>query len=272
MAFGADYGIQNNKHIVATGYMYNQMLEYDPNDLEMSLKLRTLNSSTAMNYEDFFLHFKEDTEFLVPLGNVYYSSWTSLRGVPWVFGWTVSPDHAGFSVYWGTPWNVYPWQYTAGGGATFVASFERFDSITLTIGAAASIPGHMVVEYVSSYSNVHRREATSMCSSCWSRMPLLEDSTSNLSYVGVGTIRWKPPSNWLIATLNDGSGVSYGGGQFFGNSLLSKGGVVYAIRIRWVSTSSSAPGLGPLLNDLTQRQWIVFSAPDGTKQGKCLFY
>ena len=138
IAFGADYGIQNNKHIVATGYMYNQMLEYDPNDLEMSLKLRTLNSSTAVNYEDFFLHFKEDTEFLVPLGNVYYSSWTSLRGVPWVFGWTVSPDHAGFSVYWGTPWNVYPWQYTAGGGATFVASFERFDSITLTIGAAAS--------------------------------------------------------------------------------------------------------------------------------------
>ena len=57
-------------------------------------------------------------------------------------------------------------------------------------------------------------------------MPLLEDSTSNLSYVGVGTIRWKPPLNWLIATLNDGSGVSYGGGQSFGNSLLSKGGVV----------------------------------------------
>eukprot|EP01035_Chromulina_nebulosa_P029121 gene29121-38563_t len=93
LAFGADYGVANNKRIVVTGYMYNQMLSYDPSAQEMSMKLRTLNSSTAINYEDFFLHFKEDTEFIVPLSNVYLSSWTSLRGVPWIFGWTFSPDH-----------------------------------------------------------------------------------------------------------------------------------------------------------------------------------
>ena len=269
LAFGADYGVANNKRLVVTGYMYNQMLSYDPTDLEMSLKMRALNSTNGVNYEDFFLHFKDDTEFIVPLGNVYLSSLTSLRGVPWIFGWTASPDHAGYSVYWSAPWKIYPWQYSSGGGATFVASFEKFDSISLTIGAAATSSGYMIVEYVSGYSNPARRQATSMCTTCWSRLPLLEDTTANLTFVGVGTIRWKPPANWKIATLNDGTGRSYGGGQFFGNALLSKGGIVYAIRIRWVPTSTPV-GNGPLLDRLLQRQWVVFSVPDGTRQGRML--
>jgi hypothetical protein len=99
---------------------------------------------------------------------------------------------------------------------------------------------------------------------------LLEDTTANLTYVGEGTIRWKPPANWLIATMNDGPGRSYGGGQFFGNTLVSQGGVVYAIRIRWVSTSSPA-GDGPLLNNLSQRKWVLFSSVDGTRQGNELY-
>lgn len=106
LAFGADYGIQNNKRIIVTGYMYNQMLSYDPSSLEMALKQRTLNSSGEVNYEDFMLHFKVDTEFIVPSSNVYLSSWTSLRGIPWIFGWTNSPDHAGYSVYYSAPWNM----------------------------------------------------------------------------------------------------------------------------------------------------------------------
>lgn len=240
------------------------MLNYDPSSLEMSLKLRVLNSSGSVDYENFFLHFREDTEFIVALSKVYLASWTSLRGVPWVFGWTVSPSHAGFGVYTGAPWNIYPWEYSASGGAAFVASFERFDAIDVTIGAQAVNGGFMVVEYISSYAAPSRREASALCSSCWSRLPLLEDTTYNLSYVGTGRIRWKPPLDWKIATLNDGTGRSYGGGQFFGNPLVSKGGVVYAIRIRWVSTT---PGKGPLLNNLAQRMWIVFTKPDGTRQG-----
>lgn len=264
LAFGADYGIQNNKRIVVTGYMYNQMLEYDPTSLEMALKQRALNSSGEVDYEDFMLHFKVDTEFVVPSSNIYLSSWTSLRGVPWIFGWTNSPDHAGFSVYYSAPWKILPWGASSGGGAAFVASFEKFDSITLTIGATSNKAGYIAVEYVSSYAKISRREASSMCSTCWTRMQLLEDSTKNLSFVGTGTIRWKPPTNWLIATLNDGTGRSYGGGQFFGNPLVSVGGVVYAVRIRWISSAGST---GPRLDNLTQRQWIRFSVPDGTKQG-----
>ena len=246
------------------------MLLYDPTDLEMSLKMRTLNSTNAINYEDFLLHFKEDTEYIIGSNNVNFGSLNSIGGVPWIFGWTVSSDHAGYSVYWSAPWNIYPWKYSSGGGATFVASFEKFDSITLTIGAAATSAGYMVVEYVSGYSNTVRRQATSMCSTCWSRLSLLEDSTANLTYVGVGTIRWKPPTNWLIATLNDGTGRSYGGGQFFGNPLVSQGGVVYAIRIRWVPTSTPV-GDGPLLNCLLQRKWVLFSTSDGTRQGNELY-
>jgi hypothetical protein len=77
------------------GYMYNQMLEYDPSTQEMKLKLRALNES--VNYENFFLHFTEDTEFIV--SDLTLSSSTSLNGVPWLMGWTSSADHAGFVLY-----------------------------------------------------------------------------------------------------------------------------------------------------------------------------
>lgn len=80
--------------------MYNQMLNYDPTVQEMWMKLYTLNESFSsgrnVNYEDFFLHFTEDTEFKVT--DLSLSSYTSLNGVPWVFGYTNGPTHAGFSV------------------------------------------------------------------------------------------------------------------------------------------------------------------------------
>lgn len=94
LAFGGDYGVAYNKQIVATGYMYNQMLNYDPTKTEMDFKIRSLNES--VNYEDFFLHFTEDTEFRI--SDTSLGSWTSLYGHPWVFGWTNGPTHAGFSV------------------------------------------------------------------------------------------------------------------------------------------------------------------------------
>ena len=93
IAFGGDYGPVLNNDLIVTGYMYNQMLEYDPSSTEIHLKARAINESKS--YENFFLHFIEDTEFIVT--DVTLSSRTSLRGVPWVFGYTVSPDHAGCS-------------------------------------------------------------------------------------------------------------------------------------------------------------------------------
>jgi hypothetical protein len=259
------------------------MLSFDPTDLEQSLKQRALNSSTSnnhseiVNYEDFFLHFREDTEFIVPISDLYMASWTSLRGYLWIFGYTVDNTHAGFSVYSSTPWGIFPWRYSKpkgkGGGCMYAVSFERFDSLALTInnqssdtgivnGAAGG--GYIIVEYVTSYNVPHRREAS--VDSCWSRLTLIEDTTHNLTRSGI--IRWKPPFNtWLIATLNDGSGRSYGGGFFGGNQLMSKGGIGFAVRIFWYSTSSGSNLKGPCLDNILQRQWIVFSQPDGTRQG-----
>ena len=108
IAFGADYGVASNKKIVTIGYMYNQMLEYDPSNEEMYLKMKCLNNS--VDYENFFLHFNEDTEFKIT--DLTMSSWTSLNGVPWVFGYTNGPTHAGFSVWYSAPWKLQPWQCT----------------------------------------------------------------------------------------------------------------------------------------------------------------
>lgn len=173
--------------------------------------------------------------------------------------YTNSPDHAGFSVYTGAPWNIQPWQYPT--GAVYAVSFEKFDSLEITIGTPVA-SGHIVVEYVTSYNVRHRRQAS--VSSCWSKLKIDQDTTLNLTQSGV--IRWKPPTNWLIATLNDGSGRSYGGGFFGGNGLMSQGGVGYAVRIRWID-GQGGTSKGPILNNLLQRQWIVFTPPgDGTRQ------
>lgn len=96
IAFGADFGVQDNKKLVVTGYMYNQLLNFDPTDVEQSLKIRALNSSDPTNpkynaslvvdYENFFLHFSEDTEFIVPINNLWMDSWSSLRGNLWILG------------------------------------------------------------------------------------------------------------------------------------------------------------------------------------------
>ena len=105
-AFGGDYGVVDNKKLIVTGYMYNQMLNFDPAAQEMWMRLLSLNEThesailgkrREINYEDFFLHFSEDTEF--PVADLTLSSYTSLNGVPWVFGYTNGPTHAGFSVY-----------------------------------------------------------------------------------------------------------------------------------------------------------------------------
>lgn len=243
MSYGGDYGPIRNKRIVSIGYMYNQVLSYDPGQMEMDLRLRTLNEN--VDYEDFHLHFTKDTQYIV--ADTSKGSWTSFYGNPWTFGYTNGPNHAGFSVYVGTPWNINPWQYSKSGGAVFLLSFEKFYSITLSIDSTKVVCSYctLMVEYVSSVTLPRRRASE------WSVLNTVVDRTNGLRQSGA--ISWIPPTNWQIATLSDGSGVSYGGGQFFGNSLMSNGGVAYAVRLTW----RNGTGLGPILNDVKMNQWII---------------
>lgn len=46
-------------------------------------------------------------------------------------------------------------------------------------------------------------------------------------------IIWNMPPDWVRATTHDGSGQSYGGGQYFGSTFIRDGGRLYVTRITW---------------------------------------
>ncbi len=179
------------------------------------------------------------------------------------------------SSYWSAPWNIKPWQSYAGGGMVYVMSFEKFDQIELTLDSTnITGTGSLVMEYVSatvlssySASNPNSKQQVSIATlqvKSWSKLAIVLDTTMNLTTSG--TIRWKPPTDWQIATYADGTGRSYGGGQFFGNSLLSKGGVAFAIRMKWTPPSTSTSTESPVLNELKTRRFIRYSNPSGSLQ------
>ena len=62
------------------------MLNFDPGGKEMALRHRAL--AEGVDYEDFLLHFSEDTEIDPPKPE--HGSATSLAGRPWVVGWTAA--------------------------------------------------------------------------------------------------------------------------------------------------------------------------------------
>ena len=141
---------------------------------------------------------------------------------------------------------------SSGGGAVYVVSFERFDAINLTIGSSIT-EATMIVKYVNATDPI-----THLAKS-WNTMNITFDGTKNLFKSGM--IHWQPPKDWKIAAYSNGLGCSYGCGQFFGNQLLSQGGVGYAIQIQYIG-----PSPGPTLNELTQRRWIRYGNINGSLQ------
>lgn len=151
----------------------------------------------------------------------------------------------------------------------YVMSFEKFDEIDLTLDSSKITgTGSLVVEYVSATylsaadptSDRQQVSISTLQVKKWTRLQLVEDTTFNLTVSG--KIRWKPPVDWQIAAYADGSGRSYGGGMFFGNPLLYKGGIAYAIRLKWMPPSSTTSTESPILNELKQRRFIRYSNPN----------
>ena len=85
-----------------------------------------------------------------------------------------------------------------------------------------------------------------------------------------GTLRWEPPTDWVMAATHDGSGKTYGGtGPYFGQARLRDGGVAYVLRISWlVDSASTSTSVAPTLIDARLRRWVAPTA-DSTKCPSC---
>lgn len=64
LVFGAYADKNDNESVSAIGYMYNQKLDLNSGELEN--EIRNAAERNGIDYEDFFLHFSEDTILAEP--------------------------------------------------------------------------------------------------------------------------------------------------------------------------------------------------------------
>lgn len=250
VVFGSFVERVNNERANTIGYMYNQKLEV--NDGWLEHELRQHAQDNGYQYEDNFLHFAQDT--ILAEVEPSHGEWTMLNRRPQIVGYTASDDHAGFWLYQQPPWNADVFAHSSNGGALFVFSSERFDRLHFELSRVA-IGGVLTVEYPSAideYGQVAQ----------WSSVKV-KDKTNGLSRNH--RVNWKIPSDWVRATTHDGSGLTYGGGQYFGSEYLRDGGQLYVVRITWQRTKES--DVRPLLaNVQLKNSFPVVKAPSGAPE------
>ncbi len=219
IVFGTYSDKADNEQITAIGYMYNQKLEMNSGWLENDLRNSTELNGT--NFEDFFLHFSEDS--VIAEVDETHGENTLLNRKPMIVGYTASEDHAGFWLYQAPPWDADVFENFDNGGALYVYHSEPFDRLTLKFSQFAT-GGNFWLEYPTA---IDARGQVSQ----WAKLDLKKDKTLNMSKNQA--VIWTPPSDWVRATTHDGSGASYGGGQHFGSTFVLDGGRLYVVRIRW---------------------------------------
>lgn len=138
------------------------------------------------------------------------------------------------------------------GGALFVLSGERFDALQIDLENSSATHrwcnGTLTAWYVSAVDTDRRRAKK------WSMLgaPVKVSNTT----VEPIRLRWSVPTDWNIATLNDGT-LAYNGGQVFGRvDLLDESGLVFAVKLQWASDEALGCN-APLVNDVTHRRWIA---------------
>lgn len=221
--FGAYDSAADNHRARNIGYMYNQKLEMNSSWLEHHI--RSDAEEKGLNYEDFFLHFAEDT--VVAEVDQTHGENTLLNRKPMIVGYTVNHEHAGFWLYQQPPWDVDVFEHAQQGGALYVYHAEQFDRLVFKFSQTAQ-GGSFVIEYpsqVDAYGQVTQ----------WSPFDIKKDKTLNMTKSQ--NVIWQMPSDWVRATTHDGSGASYGGGQYFGSTYLRDGGQLYVVRVRWDADS-----------------------------------
>ncbi|WP_045496040.1 hypothetical protein [Vibrio hyugaensis] len=219
VVFGAYQNKSDNERVNAIGYMYNQKLELNSSWLENTI--RNQADLNGIDYEDYFLHFSEDT--IIAEVDKTHGENTLLNRKPMIVGYTASADHAGFSLYQQPPWDADVFERTNNGGALYIYHSEQFDRLVFKFSQFAQ-GGTFKIEYpstVNAFGQVSQ----------WKSVNIKKDKTENMTKNQ--TVIWSVPSDWIRATTHDGSGLSYGGGQYFGSTFLRDGGRLYAIKITW---------------------------------------
>ncbi|WGS62698.1 hypothetical protein [Vibrio lentus] len=257
IVFGSYADKSDNERITAIGYMYNQKLELNSGWLEDDL--RNNAALNGVNFEDFFLHFSEDT--VIAEVDKTHGENTLLNRKPMIVGYTASEDHAGFWLYQQPPWDADVFEHFEQGGALYVYHAEQFDRLTLKFSQFAS-GGQFWLEYpteVDAHGQVSQ----------WSVLDLKKDKTLNMTKNQ--SVLWDLPSDWVRATTHDGSGASYGSGQYFGSTFVRDGGRLYVVRIRWQGDNADDR---PHLKEVKLRNSFpvvkVINAPEVTPGGSVI--
>jgi len=234
VTFGGGFDEHNEEMKAAVGYMYNQMLSFNPGTLEMALRERA--EQNGVDYEDFMLHFAEDTELVVD--DTEKGSKTPFYGVPTIMGYTRSATDSGVPLLTNTVMNAGVWDESANGGALYVYLPEAFDQLQLSLSNAAS-DGELVIEYP---STVDSHGLVSQ----WKTMSIT-DGTNNLGQDG--TVYWTPPADWVRAATYHADDNT---GQFFANTKLAEGGAYYLVRLKWQNGVATSPRL----DGLSLKRWL----------------
>lgn len=234
MVFGGGFGTRNQEIKAAVGYMYNQMLGFNPSQQEMWLRQRA--EQMGLDYEDFLLHFQEDT--VLEVRNAHHAQQTPLYGVPSIAGYTLYANHSGIGFNASSELAIDAWEGAADGGALYVYLFEPFDQLHLQLDSLVG-RGELQVQYPSA---VDMQGVVSQ----WNVLSI-EDGTDNLQHSGV--IRWQPPADWERAATYDN--VQHQGVQM-GHNLLQAGGAYYVVRLKW----KHIEGRAPRLLGLSLKRWL----------------
>ncbi|MFZ3512689.1 hypothetical protein LC147_06340 [Vibrio harveyi] len=219
VVFGTYPNKADNERVKAIGYMYSQKLELNTGWVENDI--RNEAELNGIDYEDYFLHFAEDT--IIAEVDKTHGENTLLNRKPMIVGYTASADHAGFWLYQSPPWDADVFGQAHNGGALYVYHSEKFDRLAFKFTQFAQ-GGSFTIEYPSSVDSFGQVTE-------WTSFDIKKDKTESMTKNQ--TVNWSVPSDWVRATTHDGSGQTYGGGQYFGSTFLRDGGRLYVARVTW---------------------------------------
>ncbi len=241
IAFGSNYGKSAEDKIKNLGYMYVQKIDFSPGSLEFDLMDQA--ESAGDNYEDYFLHFSEDTT--VRAEAIKHSIYTPLNRRPWIVGWTQSDVHSGSLIWERPPYEVQPFKNSEDGGAVFVFMPEKFDQIEIVLKKAATT-GQLLLQYPSGI------DAMTGVVNQWTALnPGIVDGTNDLRTTGV--VSWVPPSDWVKAATYDPTNRI---GSFFGNKHLQAGRKGYIIKLDRVGEDVNDQ---PVVEDIMIKDFMPFT-------------
>jgi len=217
-------------NFVLLDYMYTGAISLD-GYLAWEPNLHWEAISNGHNWENFFLHYKQDTWLNY---TTLYQNNAVWAGVPSGVGYTLSSgDRTGIILPGTGPWSPAAdiFQGLSQGGAFYLVNPEKFAEATLTF-ATGGTHGTITVQYASAVgSNLQITQ--------WTTLALNSDSTSNFSHSG--RISWIPPANWVwgFDTVPKGIAHPYG---------------------HWLKITGTGYTQRPLLTNLYTRAWFHLAA------------